>query len=200
MEKTLVFILGAGGHAKVLIDTLGSNNNINILGIADINPTLQGRSILGIPVVGDDNEILKKYPPSSIKLVNGIGSVGSTSIRKNVFVKFKNLGYSFLNVIHSTSYIAKEVTIGEGAQVITRSTIHPGSSIGNNVIVNTHASIDHDCHIGDHVHLAPGVVCCGGVTIGEGTHVGSGATILQGIHIGDHCLIAAGAVVTKNLV
>lgn len=200
MDKTPIFILGAGGHSKVLLDCLSINKNITILGILDINHQLHGKSILGISVLGNENEILKKYTPSSVKLVNGIGSTGLTTTRKNVFIKFKNLGYDFLNVIHPSSYVSQDVIIGEGVQIITRSIIHPGCRIGNNVIINTHVSVDHDCHIGDHVHLAPGVICCGDVTIGKGTHVGSGAVLLQGIHIGDHCLIAAGAVVTRDLV
>ena len=43
--------------------------------------------------------------------------------------------------------------------------IQSGSVIGDNVIVNTNASVDHDCRIGQHVHLAPGVVVCGNVCV-----------------------------------
>jgi sugar O-acyltransferase (sialic acid O-acetyltransferase NeuD family) len=199
MDKTLVFILGAGGHSKVLIDCLSANKNITILGILDTNQQSYGKSILGVPVIGHEDEILKKHPPSSVKLINGIGSIKDTTNRKNIFIKFKNIGYDFLNVIHVTAYVSQDVILGEGVQIITRTTIHPGCSIGNNVIINTHASIDHDCNIADHVHIAPGVLCCGGVTIGKETHVGSGAVILQGIDIGDNCLIAAGSVVTHHI-
>ncbi|EKD71484.1 MAG: hypothetical protein ACD_46C00181G0049 [uncultured bacterium] len=200
MDKPSVFILGAGGHAKVLLDCLSLNKNITIRGILDINQLLHGKSILGFPVIGSEDEILKNYFLSSIQLVNGIGSVKTTSQRENIFNKFKNIGYHFLNVIHPTSYVGQEVILGEGVQVMAGSTIQAGSRIGDNVIVNTHAVVDHDCVIEDHVHLAPGVVCCGNVTIGRGTHVGSGAVILQGINIGPNCLIAAGAVVTRDVV
>ncbi len=200
MGEMPVLILGAGGHAKVIVDCLKNYKNIPILGMLDRDSRLHGESILGVSVLGDEDILEEKYLPSSIKLVNGIGSVGTASIRRDVFIKFKNVGYDFLQVIHPTAYIAEEVSIGEGVQIITRSVIHPCTYIGNNVIVNTHVSIDHDCYIGDHVHLAPGVVCCGGVTIGQGTHIGSGAVILQGVHVGEDCLIAAGAIVTKDVV
>lgn len=200
MNKLSIFILGAGGHAKVLLDCLSLNENITVLGILDLNHQLYGKSILGYPILGNEQDILKNYSSSSVKLVNGIGSVGLITQRENVFNKLKNAGYDFLNVIHPTSYIGQDVILGEGVQVIARSTIQPGCRIGDNVIINTHASIDHDCYIGSHVHLAPGVVCCGGVKIGNNTHVGSGAIILQGVNIGDNCLIAAGAVITRDIV
>lgn len=199
MDRQAVFILGAGGHAKVLLDTLTLHKNINIIGILDKNPQLHGMSVLGIPVLGDEAEILNQYSPDEIYLINAVGSIASTTVRKNIYLKFKQAGFSFLRVIHPTAYLAQEVSLGEGVQIITRSTIQPGSRIGNNTIINTHASIDHDCDIGDHVHIAPGVVCCGGVKIGHGTHIGTGAVILQGVRIGDNCLIGAGAVVTRDV-
>jgi sugar O-acyltransferase (sialic acid O-acetyltransferase NeuD family) len=199
MAKISVLILGAGGHSKVLIDCLKSNKNINVIGMLDLDTQLHGTSVLGFPVLGDENEILKQCSPSSVKLINGIGSTGSTAKREHVFNKFKKAGYDFLEVVHPNSYVAENVILEEGVQIITRSVIQPGCHIGKNVIINTNASIDHDCKIGDHAHIAPGVICCGGVTIGKGTHVGSGAVLLQSIHIGDNCLIAAGAVVTRDI-
>lgn len=197
---TSVLILGAGGHSKVLIDCLQTETNILIHGILEINPNLFHQNVLGINVIGHENEILSHYPPSTNKLVNGIGSITIPIQRENVFTKFKKVGYDFLNVIHHTAYIGKEVLLGEGAQLMAGCIIQPGSRIGDNVIINTRASIDHDCNIASHVHIAPGVVCSGGVTIGKGTHIGSGAVLLQGIKIGEHCLIASGAVVVKDVV
>ena len=169
------------------------------MGILDINQQLHGKTILGFSVINGEDDILKKYSPLEIKLVNGIGSVRLPTLRENVFNKFKKAGFSFLNVIHPTSYLGQDVLLNEGIQAFAGSIIQPGCRIGDNVIINTSASIDHDCSIGNHVHLAPGVVCCGNVTIDEGTHVGSGAIILQGTHIGNHCLIGAGAVVTHDI-
>jgi len=192
-----VFIIGAGGHAKVLLDCLSLDKNIQIRGILDINKSLHGKSILNIPILGDENDLLKKYAPSDIKLINGVGSVGLPNIRERLFNQFKKAGYSFLSVIHPTAYIGQEVVLGEGVQIMAGCNIQPGSYLGNNVIVNTHAAIDHDCYIDDHTHIAPGVVCCGNISIGKRTHVGCGAVIVQGMKIGEDCLIAAGAVVTR---
>src|SRR3989338_1330283 len=85
MDKIPIVILGTGGHSKVLIDCLRENNNITILDAVNQD---------------QEDEIFKKYAPSSIKLVNGVGSTGSVLTRKAIFEKFKSAGYKFLNVIH----------------------------------------------------------------------------------------------------
>ncbi|HIJ94495.1 MAG TPA: acetyltransferase [Desulfuromonadales bacterium] len=193
-----VIILGAGGHAKVLIDALLSAS-ATIAGIVDPNLALAGTDILGVPLLGGDN-VVYEYPPSEIRLVNGLGSVGLSVNRQQLFEKFKVTGYKFATVIHPSAVIASGVVLGEGAQVMAGVVIQPGSHIGNNCIINTRASADHDCIIGDHVHIAPGVTMSGGVTVGTCSHIGTGATVIQGLSIGNGCLVAAGAVVTKNII
>ena len=77
--------------------------------------------------------------------------------------------------------------------------IQPGTRLGVNTIVNTRASIDHDCIIGDHVHIAPGAVLSGEVRVGNCSHIGCGATIVQGVKLGEATVIGAGAVVLKDV-
>ena len=66
-------------------------------------------------------------------------------------------------------------------------------------IVNTNASVDHDCRIGEFVHVAPGVAICGGVRVGAGTLVGVGARVLPNVTIGARAVIGAGAVVVHDV-
>jgi len=79
------------------------------------------------------------------------------------------------------------------------SVIQPGSVIKKNTIINTKVSVDHDCIIGAHVHLAPGVTISGGVCVEDAVHIGTGALVIQGIHIGKKCLIGAGSLVLNNI-
>jgi sugar O-acyltransferase (sialic acid O-acetyltransferase NeuD family) len=192
-----VIILGAGGHAKVLIDAL-KLRSVEIAGIVDPDQEKHGTSILGIPVIGDDDIVLKKAP-GTIMLVNGIGSVKQPKLRKQLFDSFKSKGFTFASVLHPSAVVAPDVVLGEGCQVMACAVIQPGSRIGINVIVNTKASVDHDCIISDHVHISPGVTLSGGVTIGRMAHIGAGATVVQGMNIGDNCLVGAGAVVIEDV-
>jgi sugar O-acyltransferase (sialic acid O-acetyltransferase NeuD family) len=190
-----VIVLGAGGHAKVLIEALLKNGAV-IAGIVDPNPVFLGTEILGVPVIGGD-EVITGYPPTDVLLVNGIGSISRPEVRKSVFERFVSQGYRFATVVHSSAVVASDVMLGEGAQVMAGAVIQPGTRIGCNAIVNTRASVDHDCQVEDHGHLAPGVTLSGNVAVGAGTHVGTGATVIQGVSIGANCLVAAGALVIR---
>lgn len=192
-----VIILGGGGHAKVLISALLAASTV-IIGIVDPDPTLAGRSILGVPVLGGD-EVVDKYPPAEVLLVNGLGSVALPIKRQQLSEKYRGAGYRFATILHPAAVVAADVLLGEGAQVMAGAVIQPGSRIGIDSIINTRASVDHDCIIGDYVHIAPGVTLSGGVTVGRCSHIGTGATVTQGISIDNRCLVAAGAVVTRNM-
>lgn len=190
-----VIILGAGGHATVLLDILQLLGR-EIQGICD--PKLEsGSAVKGIPIVSEME--LERNAPNDIELVNTIGSVRSLELRIKIFEKYKHLGYTFASVIHPTAILAKEISLGEGVQIMAGAIIQPKASIGDNTIVNTRAVVEHDCDIGSSVHVAPGVILCGGVRVGEGTHIGVGAVIIQNICIGKGALIGANTTVLKNV-
>lgn len=193
-----IFILGAGGHAKVILECLRQNSDIEIGGFLEVDKKLIGTSLLGLPVF-DQEILLKKYNVKSIFLVNGIGSVNISALRSEQFKQLKKMNHDFYTITHPTSYYSDDVMIGEGSQLLARSTVLTGTKIGCNTIINTSASIDHDCMIGNHVHIAPGAVLSGGVVLEDNCHVGVGATLIQEIHVGKNSLIAAGAVVIENI-
>lgn len=194
--KKPVVILGAGGHAHVVIDCL-LQNGIQIIAVADKIATKKN-FIEGIPIIAEE-ELITSYLPTEVVLVNGIGSTQSTTIRTAIYRKFKSLGYQFCQVIHPQTIISPRTIIGEGSQIMAGAVIQPGTVIKENSVINTGVSVDHDCEIGENVHLAPGATVSGGVHIGKGTHVGTGAIIIQGVKIGSYSLVAAGAVVLNDV-
>lgn len=151
-----------------------------------------------LPIIGDDSAVFD-YSCDAVELVNGLGSVGDTRLRTDIFNKFKNWGYSFRSVIHPAAVVADTCVLGEGVQVMAGVIINVGTHIATDTIVNTGAVIDHDCMIGSHVHIAPGVTISGGVQVGDCSHIGTGATIIQGVTIGNRALIGAGAVVINDV-
>jgi sugar O-acyltransferase (sialic acid O-acetyltransferase NeuD family) len=196
--KTNLIILGAGGHATVLLDTLLKMPDVNIIGILDANPTLTGKKILDVPILGQDEKIFS-YAPDSVQLVNGIGSVDIPVARKTVYQLFKSRGYSFYTVVHPTASIGQECELGEGVQIMAGCIVQPRTVIGANAIINTRVSLDHDCVIGAHTHIAPGAILSGNVHVAEDSHIGPGAVIIQGISVGKHSLVGAGAVVIHQI-
>ena len=191
-----VLIIGAGDHSKVLLDIL-LDQNIKVIGFTDKNIP-KGTLIYDIPVIGDDS-VYTNYKTNEVELVNGIGSIGKTSLREYFFTSLKEQGYSFKSIIHPSAIISKRVKLGEGVQILAGSVINIESVIGNNSIVNTKSSVDHGCVIGNHCHIAPGCTLSGCVTVGDRTHIGTGTAIIQGIKIGSNVIIGAGSVVVHNI-
>lgn len=192
-----VLILGAGGHAKVLIEAL-LQSGATLAGMTDPDPDLVGKKVLEVPVLGGD-EVVGDFPQTEILLVNGLGSIGVPVARKGLFERFKAMGYRFATVIHPSAILASDVKLEEGVQVMAGVVIQPGCRIGCNAIINTRASVDHDCIIGSNVHVAPGVTLSGGVCIEDVAHIGTGATIVQGINIGTYSVVGAGSVVIRDV-
>ncbi len=192
--KRKIIMLGAGGHARVMYAVLCTAGHSVEGCIAKEMP--DNRWARQIAYLGGD-DVLKKFIPADVVLVNGIGSVDSTRLRREIFESAKKLGFSFLTVVHPSSTIDDSVVLGEGAQVMAGAILQCQVELGLNVLVNTGVIVDHDCRVGSHTHLASGVCLSGSVTVGDEAHIGTGASVIQEISIGDRALVAAGAVVTE---
>ncbi|HET7657257.1 MAG TPA: acetyltransferase [Bacillales bacterium] len=195
MNHKPVIILGAGGHAKVCLDLLKILHH-EVLGFA--SPKRSQSVLKEVSCIGGDEEVLA-YSPEGIWLVNGVGSTGNPTVRKDLFIYFKNHGYHFLTLIHPSAIISQDVHMEEGVHVMAGAIIQPGCRVDENTILNTKASIDHDCKIGKHVHLAPAATLSGNVRVDDECHVGTGANIVQNLHIGEKSIVGAGALVIRDI-
>lgn len=193
-----VVILGAGGHAKVLLSLLRAIG-AEIRGVCDPGLTASGVAVWReVAVLGGD-EVLDGLDPTSIALVNGMGQVVGSNRRQSLFVALQARGFQFPTLVHPAAWVDPSVALQAGVQVMAGAVIQPDSTIGANTIVNTGARVDHDCIIGEHVHIAPGAVLCGSVRVAPGAFIGAGATVIQGLSIGEGCVVGAGAVVVRDL-
>lgn len=181
-----MLLYGAGGHAKVVIDCLDSQD-IEIEAIFDDSTELV--SLNGFDVIGDYDTSF--HPDEQI-----IISIGDNTHREKIV---NNVKHRFGKVIHSSCVISPYARIGDGSVIIHGAVIQTGAKIGKHVIINTMSSVDHDATIGNFVHISPKVTLCESVHIGEGVHIGAGATVLPNIKVGKWCVIGAGAVITQNL-
>jgi len=196
-SKIPIIIIGAGGHASVVADTLRACGD-SILGFTDIK-IQPGTPIIGnICVLGTD-DLLSEYDPQEIKVAIGIGYLPGQNHRRKIFHALKDQNHIIKSLIHPSAIIGQQVDLQEGSQVMAGTVVQPRATIGKNVIINTGARIDHDSTIGDHSHIAPGVTVCGDVSIGRNCFVGAGATIIHGINIGENAIIAAGVTAYKDI-
>jgi sugar O-acyltransferase (sialic acid O-acetyltransferase NeuD family) len=196
---TKIIGLGAGGHARVVLDIVRSMGAFEIVGLVDRDPALTGKAIDGAVVIGTE-ELLPEFLAKGIRhFFIGVGGVGDNAVRAQLFARVCGLGFTPVRAIHPRAVIAASATIGEGSVVMAGAIVNPGAVVGVDTIVNTGAILDHDCQIGDHVHIAPGVTLSGNVSVGAYSHVGTGASVKQGVTIGSNTVVGAGAVVVRDL-
>ena len=190
------YLIACGGHGRVVLDALLATDK-KIDGIIDAQLEL-GSLIFGVPVVGTD-DFIKTLDPKKTELVNGLGSTKNTQARQEIYNRLTKMGFEFIGVQHSSATIGAECEIALSTQIMAGAVLQNRVRTGENCVINTRASVDHDANIADHVVISPGAIISGSVKIGYGTLIGAGAVIIQGIEIGDNCVVGAGAVVRHSV-
>jgi sugar O-acyltransferase (sialic acid O-acetyltransferase NeuD family) len=181
-----MLLYGAGGHAKVVIDCVLSQEQ-EVEGIFDDRSDLV--SVNGFEVLGSYD---KEYMPEEQIVI----SIGDNVTRKKIADR---VTHTFGSAVHSSVIVSEYAKIGLGSVIFHNCVLQSGVKVGKHCIINTASSIDHDAMIEDYVHISPQVTICDSVTVKEGTHIGAGATVIPNITIGKWCVIGAGAVITQNL-
>ena len=119
--------------------------------------------------------------------------------RKRIQNFLEHQGLNVTTMIHSSAFVASNAHIGKGSQILAQSSVCAKVKLSQACIVNTSASIDHECIIGKGVHVGPGANLGGCVTIGDYSFIGMGSVLLPNVNIGHSTTIGAGSVVTKNI-
>lgn len=192
-----IILIGAGGHAKVLLDIFSSETT-NVIGY--VNTIKQDSAEFSqLSYLGSDADIdYENF--STCKVANGIGINKDLITRKKIFDLYKIKGFRFITLVHPNAIVSKRSNVLEGVQVFTNAIVQASSIIGENTIINTGAIIEHDASIGAHCHIASGAIVTGGVYIEDSVFVGAGAVVLPNCKIVSKTIIGAGAVVCKNII
>ena len=184
MAKTeKMYLYGASGHGKVVKEILESKGR-SLQGFIDDNTEVN--ELAGLPV---------RHTQENVDEV--IVSIGVNKTRKKVV---ESLVCPIAKAaIHNKAVVSPTVAIKEGTVVMAGAILNADVQVGKHCIINTGASVDHECVIEDYVHIAPHATLCGQVCVGEGTLIGVGASVVPCVKIGRWWTIGAGAVVLKDV-
>ena len=196
MDK--IVLIGGGGHAVSVLDTLLSTKTYEIVGITD-STVNASETLLGIPYLGSDG-ILPELFNSGVKAAFiVVGSIGNTILRVNLYEMVRKIGFTVPVIQDPAAIVGRGCHISEGTFIGKGAVINALSEIGKMAIINSKALIEHECKIGAYCHIAPGCILGGNVHIGDNTHIGIGVTVMQGIKVGHHSMVGAGSVVLKDI-
>lgn len=191
--------LGAGGHAKAVLDVVAALGRYEVVGLLDPRSELVGTTVGGAVVLGDDSLLSRHYDDGVRHAFIGLGGAGETRPRRRLYDLARAEGFEVVTLVHPSAVVSPSATIGAGATVMPVAVVQADCTLAEDVIVNTGAVVEHDCEVGAHVHVASNATLASGVVVGDGAHVGAGATVRQGIRVGEGAVIGAGAVVVDDV-
>jgi len=197
MGNKRVLVWGAGGHGKVTVDALMVGGEWDVVGILDEDEKKRGSDVLGVKVFaleGGVTEAAKRLDCGSVAI-----AIGDNYARFEKFQQVRRAGLRAVNVVHPSAHVSRFVKMGEGVTILAGATINPGTTIEDNVCVNTSASVDHDNYLERSCHIFPNATLTGGVRIKEFAYVGSGAVIASNLTVEKYSCVGAGAVVLANV-
>lgn len=191
-ETSQLIIIGAGGHA-VSVANVARSAGFNICHFVD--PKKEGQKLLNISIIGSI-DVLKNKRDFNFSI-----ALGDNSSREKIYNEItRGFGkISFPAIVHSSAVIGEFSRLGQGTVVMPKAVVGPNSTVGHFCLINTHASIDHDCLMHHFSSLAPGAITGGSVEIGVRSAVSIGAVIKHGIKIGDDCVVGANSYVNTDL-
>jgi len=193
MKKEII-VLGAGGHARSVLDIALQNQEYTIKGC--IAGADCGGDVLGVPVIGTDDDLEDVYRSG---IHDAFIAIGDNVQRHGLYQKLKRMGFRFVNIISRSAILSPRVMLGTGICIMPGAVLNVNTVVGDSCIINTNCNIDHDCLIEEGCHIAPGVSMSGTVHIGRGTHIGTGSSVIEAARIGQWSYVGAGAAVVKDI-
>ncbi len=192
-----VLILGAGDHGRMVVDYLLQNRargeDVEPIGYVDDDSALLGKRFFDLPVWGPISQRHRVAYDAAIV------AIGENSARARIFEKLERQKERFVNVIHPTAVLARDVNLGSGVVVGANVVVSIGSIVGDNVILSSGCTVGHDSEINRHARVGPGVHLGGHVTVGEGALLGIGAVAIPGRHIRAWSIVGAGGCVVSDI-
>jgi sugar O-acyltransferase (sialic acid O-acetyltransferase NeuD family) len=195
-----LLILGGGDGAVQVLDAAFANGVQCGAGILDDNPALQGKRILGVPVLGpisaafaEDLYRRKEFDAAIISISTII------PLRRRLFEEFGALGIPFANVIHPAAFVGSAVELGRGNVILAFCHVGACAAVGDNNFLSAYVSIEHHGRLGNHCSFGPAVVTSSRVEIGDGSRFGTGIFIEPKIRIGAASVIGSGSILRGDL-
>ncbi len=195
-----ILIIGGGDGAVQILDVLAKTPHQRAVAIVDDNPTLVGRTIDGVPVVGGIvmDEIAALFERREVdKAVISISTL--IPLRARLYEQLQARGVCFANIIHPSAVIGSNVALGEGNVIMAFCHIGACAALGNNNFLSAYCSIEHHATMGNHCSFGPAVVTSSRVQFGDRVRCGTGIFVEPKLSIGSDAIIGSGCIIREDI-
>jgi sugar O-acyltransferase (sialic acid O-acetyltransferase NeuD family) len=191
-SRKRIALLGASGHGKVVSD-LAEMLGYDVVFFDKSWPDYKKKSRWLVD--GDLEHLLDRLSDFDGVVV----AIGDNRVRGALQGTLESAGAQMATLLHPSAQISCYAEIAPGSVVFANAVVNVDTVIGRGTIINTSATVDHDCSLADFVHVSPGASIAGNVVVGVGSWVGIGAVLRQGVAVGDGVTIGAGAAVVSDV-
>lgn len=188
-----VVLVGYSGHGYVVADA-AITSKMNLRYYTDKNQIT--KNPYDLTYLGFEGDLDYKFFDKEFNYILGIGD---NLIRIKTADLLISKGVELPNIIHPAASISAKVKFGIGNFISRNVSVNALVELGDICILNTGCIIEHECIIGNGVHIASSAVLAGNVEIGENTFVGANSVIKQGVKIGANVIIGAGSVILNDI-
>lgn len=196
MENIVLF--GGGLHTQYCIDIIEKENKYAIIGIVDPYKDV-GSKFYTYKVIGGEKRLRELMKNHDIR--GGIITIGDNWTRKLVYDNITNQvpDFKFVNAIHPSTIIGKNVQLGVGVVTMAGCIINPNCIVGNFCFFATGAQLEHDSIMDDFASISAGSITGAKVKIGKYSAITLGVTILDRLTIGENTVVGSGSLVLNDL-
>lgn len=185
-----IFVVGCGGHAKVIAEIIEAAGTWTIAGYVETAPTgasFRDREIL------DESSFLRRHRGAAVVL-----AIGENATRNKLHGSYRD-DFTLPTIVHPTALISPSSSLGDGTVIMAGAIVNADAEVGTHCVINSGAVVEHDCVVGDFASIGPGACICGSSRIAEGAYVGANATVIQDIKVGQWSVVGAGGVVCQDV-
>ena len=194
MTRRPLVLVGAGGHAKVVIEVARAAGRFDVMGLIDPRPAAP--SVLGVPVLGGD-EVLPRLRAEGVAWA--FVALGGNAARERIGAGLRAAGFRLATLTHPSAEVMPSARVGEGVVVMARVVVSAEARVDDLAILNTGAVVEHDNRIGAAAHVAPLAALAGNVRVGARALIGVGAAVRPGISVGEDAVVGAGSAVVADV-
>ena len=186
-----IVLVGFGGHAKSVADTIERTGQFNIVGYTDVK---EGTECSRYKYLGIDDALEDIYESGVKYAAVGVGYIDKGDIRDKLYKMLKDIGFELPAVVDPSAIVSETAVIGEGTFIGKGAILNAEAKVGKMCIVNSKALVEHECTVGDYSHVAVGANLCGQVNLGDHVFVGAGSVVVQCVNVDAGTFIKAGEV------
>ena len=197
-KKGDVILIGSKGGAKMVIDAIRSKGEFFPKAILE-DSSIKIKEVLNVPIIGSTlllNELLNLGYNSIILC---FGNIFNRSNRLDKYLKLRDMGFNFPNIIHKDASVETSVSMGVGNIILAGAVVGSEAKILDLNYLNTGSILSHECQLQNNIHLAPGSTIGGRVSIGDNTLIGMNSTIYFDAKIGSNVTVNNGVNVSMDV-